>query len=61
MTSLNADEGASLARRRQALAMAPQGRVMRSRRSKPAIASAALWPHISAVGRKELHTAGLSG
>lgn len=41
--------------------MAPQGRVKCSRRSNPTIASAALRPHISVVGRKELHTAGLSG
>ena len=61
MTSLNANDGAPLVCRGQVQAMALQGRVMRSRRSKPAIASAALWPHISAVGRKELHTAGLSG
>jgi hypothetical protein len=62
MTCLNADDGGTRwCSESQALAMAPQGRVRRSRRSSPAIASAASRPHISGVGRKELHTAGRSG
>ena len=62
MTCLNSNAGGTRwCAEQQALPMAPQGRVMRSRRSNPAIASAALWPHMSGVGRKELHTAGRSG
>ena len=62
MTCLNSNAGGTRwCAEQQALPMAPQGRVMRSRRSNPAIASAAFWPHMSGVGRRELHTAGRSG